>query len=137
MTPPTPRARLTSALLPFALACSVPAAAQWDTDLALATSRPAVNTTANEGITLAESDAPGTFGFSLPMHTRRVDLLNARGKVVRSCAGSDATALDLPGLRPGTWTLRVHAPEGMEVRRFVVVRRGSIAWAVPRAPRKR
>jgi hypothetical protein len=100
-------------------------------DLAAMTApRPFARTADDARIELTEGTAQGMAGVRSPEGTYQLDILNARGKVVRSST-SDLDRLDVRRLRPGTWTLRAHTPQGILVRRFMVFERGSIAWAAP------
>jgi len=101
-------------------------------DLAVYMPRQAPHRTADdERVALVESSVPGEVGISLPDGTTRVDILNARGRAVRSMNANELSDLKLSDLSRGTWTLRAHTPTGFSVRRFVVLRRGSMAWALP------
>jgi hypothetical protein len=84
-----------------------------------------------------ESAVPGVVELELPRGTWRVDILDTRGELDHTLEGRDLNILDLSTLAKGTWTMRAHTPEGYSVRRFIVLQRGTVAWAVPPAPRKR
>jgi hypothetical protein len=100
-------------------------------DLAVMTPpRPFARTADDARIELTEGSTPGMATLRTPEGTYQLDVLNVRGKVVRSTT-TDLDRLDVRKLRPGTWTLRAHTPEGILVRRFMVFERGSIAWAAP------
>lgn len=70
--------------------------------------------------------------IELPIGTYQVDLINGRGRVVRSYQAERLQELELGTLRPGTWTLRARTSESYSVRRFMVIKRGTIMWSQPR-----
>jgi len=88
-------------------------------------------------ISFRESAAAGMVELELPRGTWRVDILNTRGELDHTLEGSDLNTLDLGSLAKGTWTMRAHTPEGYSIRRFIILQRGTVAWALPPAPRKR
>ena len=114
----------------FLLTCTL-LKAQVDDHVALVSSAPVRQRADNAQMGFKDGAVPGTVEFHMPQGTHRIDLLNARGRVERTLTGSDMHHLDLGGLRCGTWTLRAHTMNGLNVRRFVVMERGRIAWAVP------
>lgn len=120
------------------LALLVPAItwSQYD-DLALAGPAPGHRALNEASIAFMETDAPGVVRLELPVGTDRVDLLNARGKVVRELRSSDLPFLDLGTLRPGPWTLRVSTASGYQVRRFLVLADGHMFWSPPQTQAKR
>lgn len=73
-------------------------------------------------------------GVQLPTGTYQVDLINGRGRVVRSYQAGTIQELELGLLKPGTWTLRARTSESYLVRRFMIIRRGTVMWSQPRSP---
>ncbi len=84
-----------------------------------------------------DTEEPGVVAIALPAGTYGVDLLNASGNVERELTSDEFSRLDLRALRAGTWTLRAHSPNGLHVRRFVVLGRGGTVWVNPRKPKGR
>lgn len=113
------------------------ASGQSDERYAYVPSKAVERTADNESMGFRTSAVPGVLEMALPTGTRRVDILNARGNVVRSLPYADLAELDLGSLARGTWTLRAHTPYGLSVRRIVVMQPGSVAWAVPRHGKRR
>lgn len=111
--------------------------AQSDDRFAYVPARTVPRTADSEGMGFRSTAVPGVLEMALPAGTDRVDILNARGNVVRSMDHSELSDLDLGSLARGTWTLRAHTPNGFSVRRFVVMQPGSVAWAVPRQGKRR
>lgn len=111
--------------------------AQSDEMIAYVPSKAPTRTADNTKITFLDPVVPGVMELSLPEGTRRVDLLNARGKVKATHEGPTMQQIDLRKLRRGTWTLRAHTPDGMMVRRFLVLGHGQVVWQLPPAPRRR
>ncbi len=120
------------------LALLVPAVtwAQYD-DLAMAGPAPGHRALNEASIAFMETDAPGVVRLELPVGTDRVDLLNARGNVVRQLHASDLPFLDLGTLKPGPWTIRVRTSSGYQVRRFLVLADGHMFWSPPQSRTKR
>lgn len=127
--------RILSALLalPFALA----AAAQADGLIAYVPSAPVERTADDTRVGFVESAVPGKMEAQLPDDAYQVDILNARGNVKHTYAAHELGQLDLGHLRHGTWTLRVHTPQGLLVRRFAVLHQGAMLWALPPGTKKR
>lgn len=73
----------------------------------------------------------GALGLKLPEGTYAMDILDKRGRVVQRLHGPEMRALAISELQPGTWTLRASTPNGYSLRRFVVLRKGHVAWALP------
>ncbi len=111
--------------------------AQTDEMIAYVPAKAPSRTADNTKITFLDPVVPGVLELSLPDGTRRVDLLNARGKVKATHEGSSMQQIDLRKLRRGTWTLRAHTRSGMMVRRFLVLGHGQVVWQLPPAPRRR
>jgi hypothetical protein len=110
---------------------------QADDRLAYLPSKAITRTADDIRIGFRESAVPGIVELELPPGTWRVDILDTRGELDHTLEGRDLNTLDLGGLAKGTWTMRAHTPEGYSVRRFIVLQRGTVAWALPPAPRKR
>jgi len=106
--------------------------AQSDERYAYVPTRAVPHTADDEGMGFRSTAVPGVLEMALPAGTERVDILNARGNVVRTMAYGELSDLDLGSLARGTWTLRAHTPHGFSIRRFVVMQPGNVAWAVPR-----
>lgn len=111
--------------------------AQTDDRVAYLAPRPIARTADNHELGFRNGAVPGMVEFSMPIGTHRVDILNAKGNVIRSLALDEIASLHLGELAKGTWTLRAHTPEGLSIRRFVVMAPGKVAWAVPPVPKKR
>lgn len=120
------------------LALLVPAItwAQYD-DVAMAGAAPGHRALNEASIAFLETDSPGVVRLELPAGTDRVDLLNARGNVVRELRAADLPFLDLGTLRPGPWTLRVRTASGYQVRRFLVLADGHMFWSPAQTRAKR
>ena len=103
--------------------------AQADGMVAYVPSRPLDRTADDERIGFAESAVAGKAEAVLPSGTYQADILNVRGNVKHTYSTAELSELSLGDLRPGTWTLRVHTPEGLRVRRFVVMERGKVVWS--------
>lgn len=103
-------------------------------DLAYMPATAPARTADDEAIRLFETDAPSVVRFSLPPRTYQVDLLNAQGNVAGQLSQAELEAFDLAQLKPGTWTLRAHTPQGFRVRRFVVHQREGRNWVVEANP---
>lgn len=114
-----------------------PAIGQADDRVAYLPSKAISRTADDISIGFRESAVPGVVELDLPRGTWRVDILDTRGELDHTLEGRDLNILDLSSLAKGTWTMRAHTPEGYSVRRFIVLQRGTVAWAVPPAPRKR
>ncbi len=126
-----------STALFLALACLAPMA-RAQGDLAYMPAAAPHRTADDEVIRLFETESPAIVRFSLPASTYMVDLLNAQGNVVEQLVKEDLEAFDITRLKPGTWTLRAHTPQGFRVRRFVVHQREGRNWVVEAAaPPKR
>jgi hypothetical protein len=125
----------------FALAVSVFATgmayAQADERVAYLPTNTISRTADDVRIGFRDSAIPGMVELELPPGTWRVDIIDARGDLDHTLEGRDLNTLDLGGLAKGTWTMRAHTPEGYSIRRFIVLQRGTVAWALPPAPRKR
>ncbi len=113
----------------FVLIIPMSAYAQADGLIAYVPERPIERTADNVRIGFAPSAVEGKMEAVIPENAQRVDLLNGRGAVKRSYSAAELGDLSLDDLRPGTWTLRVHAAGTMVVRRFVVMHRGAIVWS--------
>lgn len=131
------RSRIATHTLPFffllgpGIVC-----AQADGLVAYVPNAPLERTADNTRIAFVESAVAGKVEALLPADAFQADILNARGNVKRTYGTSDLESLSLGDLRPGTWTLRVHTPSAMLVRRFVVMGRGTILWS-PAGPMRR
>ncbi|HQW05180.1 MAG: hypothetical protein IPH05_09195 [Flavobacteriales bacterium] len=110
--------------------------AQADGLVAYVPEKPLERTADSERIGFVNSPVAGKVEALIPMEADRVDILNARGNVKRSYEAKELESFSIGDLRPGTWTLRVHAADKMMVRRFVVMHRGSIVWS-PSGPVRR
>mgnify|MGYP007109774306 CR=1 FL=1 len=110
--------------------------AQYD-GLAMAGPAPGHRALKEASIALMETDVPGVVRLELPVGTDRVELLNARGNVVRELGASNLPFLDLGTLKPGPWTLRVRAASGYQVQRFLVLADGHMFWSPPQTRAKR
>lgn len=88
-------------------------------------------------VSFVESAVPGQMEAVLPLDAHRVDILNSRGNIHRSYGSTEIDHLELNKLRAGTWTLRVHTSEGMLVRRFAILNRGTVVWNLPERKHKR
>lgn len=119
-------------LLPLASLALANALAQGD--LAYMPAAPPARTADDAAIALHETGEPGTVRFDLPAGTYLVDLLNGQGKVAGQLSEAEWERFDLARIRPGTWTLRAHTPQGFRVRRFVVHQREGRAWVVEAQP---
>lgn len=113
------------------------ATAQADGMVAYVPSRPLERTADDERIGFAESAVAGKAEAILPSGTYQADILNVRGNVKHTYSTAELGELSLGDLRPGTWTLRVHTPDGLRVRRFVVMERGKVVWSPSGQVRKR
>lgn len=113
------------------------AMAQADGLVAYVPERPLERTADDERITFTPSAVAGKVEALIPEDAHRVDILNARGTVKRSYGVTDLETLSLGDLRTGTWTLRVHTSTTMLVRRFVVMRQGTVVWSPSGPVRKR
>ncbi|HRH70906.1 MAG: hypothetical protein JNL43_02920 [Flavobacteriales bacterium] len=111
--------------------------AQADGLVAYVPSAPLERTADNTRIGFVESAVAGKVEALLPADAFQADILNARGNVKRTYGMGDLESLSLGDLRPGTWTLRVHTPNAMLVRRFVVMAKGAILWSPAGPVRKR
>jgi hypothetical protein len=111
--------------------------AQSDDRVAYMPAKAISRTADDERIGFRDSAVPGMVELELPKGTWRVDILDARGELDHTLEGRDLHILDLDGLAKGTWTMRAHTPEGYSIRRFIVLQRGTVAWALPPPPRKR
>ncbi len=98
-------------------------------DLAMAGTKRTARTADVASIQLVPTSVPGVVELTLPAGTLGVDVLNARGKVVRELDSDKLDRLDLNRLRPGTWTVRVRTTDGYLIRRFVVLGRSSMYWS--------
>lgn len=127
------RILLTLVVLTFA----VGGYAQADGLVAYVPTKPVERTADDTRIGLMESAVPGNVEAMLPHDALQVDILNARGNVKRSYTAAELDHVDLTGLRHGTWTLRVHTPKGVLVRRFAVMRQGAMVWALPTRTKRR
>lgn len=112
-----------------ALLCSNSMVAQADGMVAYVPTKPLPRTADDGRIGFAESAVAGKVEAILPVDAFQADILNVRGNVKRSYSTSELASLSLGDLRPGTWTLRVHTPEGLRVRRFVIMERGKVVWS--------
>ena len=110
------------------LATNTTAFSQADGLVAYVPEKPIERTADDPRISIVESAVAGKIEAIVPADAVQVDLLNARGNVKRSCAANEMDGLRLSDLPSGTWTLRVHRPGSMLIRRFVVLQRGSIVW---------
>ena len=81
-------------------------------------------------IDIAGRTADGALLLDLPDGTRRVDLLNGRGRVVRSFTGGSMWQLDLRDLGTGTYMLRAHQDGHIERKRIVITRPGRNLWTI-------
>ena len=119
--------------------CSHLAQAQADGLVAYVPAKPIERTADSEKIGFMDSAVGGKAEAILPTDGYQADILNVRGNIHQSFNSSELGALSLGDLRPGTWTLRVHTPNGFLVRRFVVMAQGSVIWSPDRGkrPRKR
>lgn len=111
-------------LLLFVLVSFVGNALAQQEPLAFVPDRPMRRTADSDRIALVGSDAPGLYRLSLPAATSKVDMLNARGKRLKTVPLSPDGLLDVRGLRSGVYTVRVFVPEGVLVRRIGVLRNG-------------
>jgi len=111
--------------------------AQADGLVAYVPNAPLERTADNSRIGFVESAVAGKVEALLPSDALQADILNARGNVKRTYSTDELESLSLGDLRPGTWTLRVHTPNAILVRRFVVMARGSILWSPSGPVRKR
>ena len=110
------------------------AAAQAE-DLAYVPSAAPARTADEASIGFRDRSEPGLVDLVLPPGTYQVDLLNAQGNIVGHIDLRNSAELDLRALKPGTWTVRAHCPDGLRVRRFVVLGRGGTMWVQQRQPR--
>jgi hypothetical protein len=83
-----------------------------------------------QAIGIAGRTADGAVLLNLPVGTRCVDLLNGRGRVVRSFTGISMRQLDLRDLGTGTYMLRAHLNGHIERKRIVITRPGRNLWTV-------
>lgn len=127
---------LRTALVACAMILTYTAIAQSEERIAYVPLRAVEHTADNEAMGFRTGAVGGLLEMSVPSGTRRVDILNAKGNVVRSFEQDEVSDLDLGSLARGTWTLRAHTPNGFSVRRFVVMQPGSVAWAVPRSNKR-
>lgn len=112
------------------------ASAQADGLVAYVPERPVERTADDTRIGFAEGAVAGKIEAIIPVGTERVDILNSRGNVKHSYSAHGFEQAGLGGLRPGTWTLRVHQRGTMAIRRFVVMERGTVLWS-PQGPVRR
>ncbi len=98
-------------------------------DLAYAGTKRTSRTADVPTIEMVPTTVPGVVELTLPTGTVGVDVLNARGKVVRELENDEQDQLDLNRLRPGTWTIRVRTTSGYLIRRFVVLGRSGMYWS--------
>lgn len=131
-----PRKRLLLAVVTLGLSAPL-VSAQADDRIAYMPTKAISRTADDERIGFRDSAVPGMVELELPKGTWRVDILDARGVVDDVLEGLELHTLDLDGLAKGTWTMRAHTPEGYSIRRFIVLQRGTVAWALPQPPRKR
>ena len=110
--------------------------AQADGLVAYVPEKPIARTADDTRIGFVAGAVAGKVEALIPEDALQVDILNARGNVKRSYGTAEMESLTLGDLRPGTWTLRVHTPQAMLVRRFVVMQQGSVVWS-PTGPVRR
>lgn len=131
------RSVLSSGLLLMLLLRSFSSDAQADGLVAYVPDKPIERTADDTRIGFVASAVAGKMEALIPSDALQVDILNARGNVKRRYATNDLGTVSLGDLRPGTWTLRVHRPASILVRRFVVMERGSVVWSPSGPVRKR
>jgi hypothetical protein len=125
-----------SALLLAILSCGV-SMAQSEEQVAYVATRTVTRTADDPELGFRSGAVAGSVEFAVPKGTHRVDVLNARGNVVRTLFMDEVAGLKLGDLSRGTWTLRAHTASGLSIRRFIVLGPGQVAWAVPAAPKRR
>jgi hypothetical protein len=103
--------------------------AQADGMVAYVPNAPLERTADNARIGFVESAVAGKAEAILPEGSYKADILNVRGNVKLTFSTHELGFLSLGDLRPGTWTLRVHTPDGIRVRRFVVMGQGKVIWS--------
>lgn len=113
------------------------AMAQNDGLVAYVPSRPIPHTADAPRVGLIEGPVQGKLDAAVPEDALQVDVLNARGNVVRSYGPMELDEVDLSKLRAGTWTLRVHTAGKLLVQRFAVLHRGSVIWNLPKERKRR
>lgn len=69
---------------------------------------------------MAPNPASGTVRLQLPADARRVELIDARGVLVRQESARPGMTLDLDGLRDGAYSVRVITPTAVGTRPLVV-----------------
>jgi hypothetical protein len=111
--------------------------AQSDEQTAYVPSRPPANEASANELGFQTGSGSDRMQLDLPAGTWQVDILNSKGSVVRTLTTTELDNMDLDDLGKGTWTLRAHTPEGLSVRRFVVMQPGQVAWALPTLPKRR
>ncbi|MBP6312938.1 MAG: hypothetical protein KA408_11750 [Flavobacteriales bacterium] len=111
--------------------------AQADGMVAYVPRTPIARTADDTRVSFVESAVPGQMEAVLPLDANRVDILNSRGNIHRTYGSTEIEHLELNKLRAGTWTLRVHTSEGLLVRRFAILNRGTIVWNLPERKHKR
>ena len=128
---------LHTTLLILASACFSLAQAQVDGLVAYVPRTPIARTADDTRVSFVESAVPGQMEAVLPLDANRVDILNSRGNIHRTYGSTEIEHLELTKLRAGTWTLRVHTSEGLLVRRFAILNRGTVVWNLPERKHKR
>ena len=113
------------------------AMAQQDGLIAYVPSRPMPHTADAPRVGLIEGPVQGKMDAVVPEDALQVDVLNARGNVVRTYGPLEFHDMDLGNLRAGTWTLRVHTAGKLLVQRFAVLHRGSLVWNLPKQRKRR
>lgn len=92
--------------------------------------RAPVHTADSEEIAIIGSDSAGIYRFKVPEGTYAVDLLTAHGKRLDHQPAIANGTVDVREMKPGTYTLRAHTYEGIRIRRFALLRRGSATWTI-------
>lgn len=113
------------------------ASSQIDDRVAYVPSKAPARTADDLRIVFLDPVVPGELELGLPEGTYRLDLLNAHGKVKHTRNAGPLEQIDVRKLSRGTWTVRAHTPQGLVVRRFFVMGRGTVLMELPQSRKKR
>lgn len=90
----------------------------------------------SELIVLTSTNEPGVYAIDLPEGTLSIDVLNAKGDLVRPQPEVVDGHIDIRALRASTYTIRAHTLDGIAIRRFALLGEGASLWAIDAEPVK-
>lgn len=92
------------------------------------TPRPMKGDASSPAIAIRAEVDSGSLVFVLPEDASHADLTNARGRVVAEVAAWPDPRIDARRLKPGTYMLRAYTPNGILLKRLVLLRPGGGIW---------